>query len=90
MMLVLASESLSSVWVDEGVVKTDSQSPRVVDGKIIKFVGYLVFLSLFNVLLFEGGKTDSYARFTLLSPSSIGVFPRGSVFSCICNCISRF
>lgn len=43
------------MWVDEGVVKTDSQSPRVVDGKIIKFVGYLVFLSLFNVLLFEEG-----------------------------------
>lgn len=26
-MLVLASESLSSVWVDDGVVKTDSQIP---------------------------------------------------------------
>lgn len=53
------------MWVDEGVVKTDSQSPRVVDGKIIKFVGYLVSLSLFNVLLFEGGGGTTL---TLVSP----------------------
>lgn len=56
------------MWVDEGVVKTDSQSPRVVDGKIIKFVGYLVSLSLFNVLLFEGGRERP--TLTLVSLSS--------------------
>lgn len=69
MMLVLASESLSSVGEWGGrrglaEVKTDSQR-RDVDGKIIKFVGYLVLVPFQRPPL---RRTDSYARFALLSP----------------------
>lgn len=45
-------------------VKTDSQR-RDVDGKIIKFVGYLVLVPFQRP---PPRRTDSYARFALLSP----------------------
>lgn len=70
-MLVLAREKL----VQRGLeIETDSQ-----DGKIIKFVGYLVFVPPF---FYAPPRAGSYARFTLLlfSPFGYRCLSGGSVF----------
>lgn len=78
-MLVLAREKLGRSGLVE--VETDSQ-----DGKIIKFVGYLVFVPPFFTLLLGPALTLASLSPSFPFPSGIGVWIG---LSCICNCISQ-